>query len=197
MKLDKEEYQDEKGNVVSDHSKALGLPVTHPLLYPHFGLMADKMGNNTNTTKDKTGRRYFYTGCQHQPFIYGSNDDQHFTVLGFTNFAGEPVLAVILIAKDIDLSFEEMYGVNPDTPWRGAEDDLFSNVGPNCRYPGGPTYVVNGVHVPAIVTSTKNGGINGTVLTKCLFHLDKGRVMPHAPNFLIPSCRWSWIPPLC
>lgn len=184
--LDEPVWMDEEGEVVDKESKALGMKVMHCLLHPDRMLMADKMGNNTNSCKDKPGKEFFYGSGKTQTQIEGTNDDQHFTVLGFNTFSRKPTLAVIIIKSKSPLSFANTYGVDLDGEFNSKQDEIEENTGPGKLYPGGPTYILNGKTVPAMVVGWDSGGITPKILHDALKRLDDLGVFPRGNGFPDP-----------
>ena len=59
----------------------------------------------------------------------------------------------------------------------GNEYSFFSsNLGKHKLFPGGPSWYFNGIEVPAFVTFTDHGGIDGIVLTEIFQRIDNSAV---------------------
>jgi hypothetical protein len=95
-------------------------------------------------------------------------------MLGFTNALGEPVCCVIIIASK-EVRASDIMGVQPWAEVSGdpAVDFEDNSNGPHKYYPHGPSYIVNGKTIPAVVICSDSGSIPSDILTILLQHLDQ------------------------
>ena len=169
-KLPEPEWQNEKGEKVSNREEAVGEKVEYELTHPDYILYVDEVGNNTCQKEDgsKGGQKMLVergsearTAC--------STSDAHWTTLGFTAVNGEPVLCVIIFASKT-LSVEERLGVDIHAPSPQDDDAMFSrdHYGPGKYFPGGPRCNFRGVDVPCFVTCSSKGIITSQILADVL-----------------------------
>ena len=86
---------------------------------------ADECGTNTNMSQDKmSSDNKSLTKKGQSVKVPSCSSDFHFTTLGITALTGKAVFAVVIIAKDNTLTYEELYGFDPDAVWEG-DDDIF------------------------------------------------------------------------
>ena len=146
-------------------------------------------GDNANG-----GERYL-CGVHDQPFQSAATKASHFTCMGVTSLTGEPVMCVVIITgKTRDLAVEtgvnwNLLGEMDDTYIDTTEDYAFFNehFGKDNLLPGGPTCTFKGKEVPAFVTFTESGGIDGPTLTAIFRCLDAlGLYSEDRDNGLIP-----------
>ena len=186
-KLPQPEWQNEKGEKVSNREEAVGEMIEYELTHPDHVLYVDEVGNNTCQKDDgsKGGQKMLVgrgtearTGC--------STSDAHWTTLGFTAGNGEPVLCVIIFASET-LTVEERLGVDIHAP-SPQDDRMFSkdHYGPGKYFPGGPKCKFRGVDVPCFVTCSPKGSITSQILADVLKWLDDLHIFPRDNNSPTP-----------
>ena len=186
IRLDKPKWMNEKGEVVSDQFKAIGLECTHKLIHPEYVLFADEVGCNTNQKDDGNyGGEKRLTKRGSTPKQMCSSSDAHWTLLGFTDATGQPVMCGIIFKGD-SLTPEERLGFDIFAPVVEPADCVSSNFGPGKRFPGPPKCVVRGVEVPAYVACSEKGSITSTILKGMLERLDSLNIFPRGPDKPLP-----------
>ena len=109
-----------------DKKDSVGFMVTHSITHPGYFMVADELRGNISQKGDMhvRGTRLL---CEKVsvPKQISSNEDKHFTLLGFTTFTSEPIMrAVILTGVNQNSCFES--GINFTKEFIGdAEDPCF------------------------------------------------------------------------
>ena len=171
-------WMDKEGAVVNENSdKKFGNKVDLNILRPDLCLVADEVGCNTCMKGDGHvgGKKLVCErGCV--PYETIGKKDKHFTVLGFTNLLGDPILCVIIITgKEEDLSVRLGIVDDDDVVAVGSIDDenfVSNNTREGMKFPGGPRCCYKGKSIPSYVTFAESGGMSGKILTEVLMHLD-------------------------
>jgi len=88
------------------------------------------------------------------------------TLLGFTNAKGKPVLCTIIFASETIIA-KETLGFDIFAEVKGDLSDIKSNYGPGKVYPGAPKCSISGKEVPAFISCTSKGSITSELLKKC------------------------------
>ena len=134
------------------------------------------MGCNTSQKSDgNNGREKFLVDPDSQVRIQSAFKDFHFTVLGFTDAEGTPVLCAIILVCKV-LKYEYVMGMNPFAEF---EDSLLSDK--NCDekdkwFPYGPACDVRGKKVPCFISHSEIGSITSELLVAMLKHMDDCQV---------------------
>ena len=205
--LPNSEWQDMHGNNVGvDNPSRLGRKVKYRWVHANRFLVADEVGHNTNMSRQSTPRMMRTVGEKGRKSKKpAATDDCHFTVLGFTNLNGDPVLVVCIVKQKEELNFNITNGVDRTKTWIGdldvfksyseqgipiPEEDIKRNIGHGKRHPGGVTTVFNGIEVPMFVTNSETGSINSAILVEILQHIDALNLFPRddtlpAPGLLV------------
>ena len=158
-----------------DSLQAICRKCQYNLTHPKYLLFVDEVGSNTNMTNDKnkSGEQF---ACQRGtvPRQQTSNTaDIHFTVLGFTNAAGQAVLCGVIIAAsqlsaDQVLGFDVLAGSEEEieraaTMLRTDNDAFIQNMTTSHIFPGGPTCHVGDKVIPPFITCSPSGGITSQI----------------------------------
>ena len=177
--FDQSVWMNKEGQSVSrDDNDRIGMKVTIDIIRPDLCLLADEVGCNTCQKGDGHvgGKRLVcQKGCV--PYKVTGKKDKHFTVMGFTNLAGEPILCVILITGKED-NFLVRTGIVDDDEVEviGTPDDpdfVLKNTGKGKKFPGGPSCMYKGKEIPAFVEFSESGGMTGKMFVNVLKHLDE------------------------
>jgi hypothetical protein len=170
--------------------------------YPELVLVADECGTNTNMSKEKlsAGNMKHASTLGITATIPACTSDCHFTTMVWTALTGEPVMVVVIIEKESELTWAESHGFDIDARWIG--DDSFYNrikyspdsearlkeamknevfpeallklnTGPGRAFPGGPVCTFQGHTIPSVVRRSSSGGITPEILVGVLQHYDK------------------------
>ena len=103
-------WLDEEGNISDTNS--FGRKTRFELTYPEYLLFVDEVGSNTNMSKDgnKGGEKL---ACErgNAPRQQASTFDTHFTVLGFTDAQGTPVMCAIIMSGN-SLTADQILGID-------------------------------------------------------------------------------------
>ena len=172
---------------VASSKRVSGEPIQYHLDHPEYVLFVDEVGNNTNMREDGHfgGSKYLGVVKGEEVKINASSTEARWTLLGFTNACGEPILCAIIFAVEnftalerlgLDITAERI----GDNPWLARLDDV--NYGPGKVYPGPPTCSFNGKEVPAYVTCSSKGSITSKILAQTLKWIDERDVLPRKPN---------------
>ena len=175
-----------KGETVKDESEAFGLKCTHKLIHPEYVLFADEVGSNTNQKEDGNyggDKRLAKRGST--PKQMCSSSDAHWTLLGFTDANGQPVMCGIIFKADT-LTAEERLGLDIFADVIEPQDDIVANYGPGKRFPGPPRCYVRGIEAPSYVACSEKGSITLTILRGMLERLDSLRVFPRGVGKPLP-----------
>ena len=106
-----------------------------------------------------------------------SSSDAHWTLLGFTDATGQPVICGIIF-KGESLTPEERLGFDIFAPVVEPQDCIVANFGPGKQFPGPPKYVVRGVEVLVYVACSEKGPITLTIQKGMLERLDSLNIFP-------------------
>lgn len=153
-KLEEPVWMDKAGNVVDIQDDAYGLPCTIRITHPELCIVADEVGSNTSQKGDgHVGGKKLVCEFQCVPQEKASNNQKHFTVLGFTALTGEPVMSCAVIIQGTNRQLEIELGVDfmVDAEKTGLDEDwrfINANKGQGKRLPGGPTCLYKGKEIP-------------------------------------------------
>ncbi len=162
------------GKITENKQESIGRETNFLLTRPDYVFFIDEVGCNTSQKSDgNVGGQKFVVEKKKRGLIRSSYQDCHFTVLGFTNALGEPVCCVIIIAA-AEVRAKDIMGLQPWATTIGDPSINFedNSHGPNKYYPYGPTCIVKGRSVPAVVTYSESGSITSDILMQVLKHLD-------------------------
>ena len=177
-------FMNAKGEIVNDESNSVGCKVQVKILRPDMCITMNEVGYNLTQEKDGAkGGEKFLCGVEEEPYQCSSTRNNHFTCLGLTTLSGDGVMCVIIIqGKKRDLltetgiNWEHLYDEQDLQSFDIADGDeatfFQTNYGCNKLFPGGPTCRFKGHDVPAFVTFTDHGGIDGATLTEIFARLD-------------------------
>ena len=186
-KLPQPEWQNGKGEKVSNKEDAVGEKVEYQLTHPDHILYVDEVGNNTCQKEDGgKGGQKMLIGRGTEARTACSTSDAHWTTLGFTAGNGEPVLCVIIFASET-LTVEERLGV--DIHAASPEDDRMfcqDHYDPGKYFPGGPKCKFRGIDVPCYVSCSSKGSITSKILADVLRGLDVRNIFPRNDNSPTP-----------
>jgi hypothetical protein len=202
-KLPSPVWMNEKGEVVSEESKAIGCKVTSKLTRPDMCIVMDEVGCNLSNLKDgHAGGKKFVCDVNDEPKTLSTKRDKHFTCLGLTLLSGEPLMCVVIVdAKREDLLVRtgndvlcdeipvpcsttndpREEGEEKEKPEEDEFTHLENNLGKGKQYPGGPVCTYKNITIPCLVEFTPGGGMTADILTKIfetidtlqLFHEDR------------------------
>ena len=89
---------DAHGNIYNEKDAAR-FKVTHGVRYPNYFLVADELGGNISQKGDgHIGGTRILCEKGSAPKKMSSNQDKHFTLLGFTTLNGEPIVCVATLS---------------------------------------------------------------------------------------------------
>ncbi|OEU06566.1 hypothetical protein FRACYDRAFT_254435 [Fragilariopsis cylindrus CCMP1102] len=196
-------YYDKLGNECDeDDIDRFGELVDIRFKHPELVLVADECGTNTNMSKEKmsSGNKKHMSTRGIDAKIPACTSDCHFTTMVWTALTGEPVMAVVIIEKESELTWSEIHGFDIEAEWVGDDsfyndikssddstealkvamnDSIFPhellelNTGPGKVFPGGPVCSFKGLTIPTIVRRSASGGITPEILIEVLQHYDK------------------------
>ena len=180
-----------------DSLQAVGRKCQYHLTHPEYLLFVDEVGSNTNMTSDKNkGGEQFACERGTVPRQQASNTDIHFTVLGFTNAAGQAVLCGIIIggstlSADQILGFDVLAGTEDEIEKAAnllnSDNDAFiQNMTTSHMFPGGPTCHVGDKVIPPFITCSPSGGITSQILADMMQWLDRHLQLPRHPGCPTP-----------
>ena len=181
--FDTPKYMNRDGDVVEDEADSYGLKCNIKINRPDMCVVMDEVGCNLSQTDDNAnGGQMYVCEAGTVPYESCSTKNCHFTCLGLTRLDGEALMCVVIIqGKKRDVMTES--GIDwsalkdrDDIPniANGDEAEFFqNNFGEGNLFPGGPSCYYKGINVPAFVTFTEGGGINGEILTKIFQRLDR------------------------
>ena len=90
-------WMDRNGNSC-EPDEAFGCKVTHRIVYPENILVADELGGNLSQKGDgNLGGEKLMCKAETVPRQRSCTNDRQFTILGFTNLLGEPVMCCMII----------------------------------------------------------------------------------------------------
>ena len=115
-----------------------------------------------------------------------SNKDKHWTLLGLTSLAGDPVMCVVIFAGERRTPiYETGMDVFAEKIGEVTDDDYFlKNTGKDKRYPGGPTCTFQGKEVPCLTRWSPKGSITSDILIDILATLDRLKVFDRSNSKL-------------
>jgi hypothetical protein len=129
------------GTITSCEQEKAGRKTRYLLTRPEFSFFVDEVGCNTLQKNDgnNNSQKILVQNGQ-RALLWASFNDCHFTVLGFANGNGDPILAVIIMAST-EITAKCIMGMQP---WADLVDDPFTDIeanshGANKFYPYGPT----------------------------------------------------------
>ena len=195
-KLEHPVWVNENGQEVEDESDSCGFKCPIKLHRPDMAIVIDEVGCNLSQENNGAvgGERYL-CAAQDQPYQSSATRSIHFACLGVTCLDGNPLMCVVIIAgKKRDIMTES--GIN----WANVEDVEMSdientdeyaffenNYGDNKVFPGGPSCFFKGKEVPAFITFTEGGGIDGWTLREIFRRIDRlGLHNEDRKNGLVP-----------
>ena len=182
-KYDQPVWVNEKGYKVESEDDAYGLKATIHIHQPDMCIVLDEVGCNLSQENDKSkGGELYVCGPNEEPYQSIATKNLHFTCLGLTRLDGEALMCVVimvgkrrdpLIESGIDWKkLNDMDGINLNDDSIDDTAYFLNNYGPNKLFPGGPSCVFKGKEVPAFITFSEGGGINGSILTEIFMRLD-------------------------
>lgn len=174
--LEKPQYFTVDGEVAKTDNEKFGLPCTHMINHPEMCLVVDEVGSDLSQKGDGHVGGALYA-CERGTVAQNKvqHSDKHFTLLGFTNLSGEPVLCLVIIAG-VQEALNVESGIDPfatETYGETSDVDYFDkNFGPGKLFPGGPTCKINNKEIPCMVRWTPKGSITSQILAESLQHID-------------------------
>ena len=151
----------------------------YQLTHPEMCLVVDQVGANLNKKDDgHVGGQKFICEVGSVPQLKVSTKDRHFTLLGFTNLKGEPVMCLLILAG-VEQKFEVETGIDLTAPMYGdvKDTDFFEkNCGKGKMFPMGPDCTVNGTRVPCMIRWSQKGSITSDILRDALKNLDHYKI---------------------
>ena len=117
--------------------------------------------------------------------LTSSSTEVRWTLLGFTNSCGDPILRGIIFVGE-NLTPLERLGIDittkriGDNPWHAILDDV--NYGPGKFYRSPPTCSFKGKEVSTYVTCSSKGSITSDILAEMLKQINKTGILPREPN---------------
>ena len=146
--LDEPQLVNANGDSVSKEADTFGRAVTIRYTRPNNIIVADETGSSTREMGDgNNGGQKCVTPVGETPRYEASAKHSHFTVIPFTNLAGELVMVAIIFSGE-KMKPEWAFGKDVFAEWIGDDDDFHKNVGPGKYFPMGPTCKVNGKEIP-------------------------------------------------
>ena len=184
-KFDVPVWMNSEGKIVEDQRHAFGCKVTIDIHRPDMCIVFDEVGCNITQEKDGSiGGKRFICAVDEQPYQSCSTKTSHFTCLGLTRLDGEALMCVVIIqgkkrdiATESGIDWNALSQLDIDDIPEGQEATFFiNNFGKNKVFPGGPSCFYKGKEVPAFITFSEGGGINGNILTEIFQRLDKYQI---------------------
>lgn len=183
--LDKEVMLDQSGNVVYNEEEMYGLPTKYIMTNPRNFIFVDETGCNTNQKTDGLigGEQVLVSTDNTGTGRSGSTTDLRYTVLGFTNGLGEPVMCAVIFQSKQPIEKIPLIwklGLDRTIEFRGDPnnaDDINDNMENNSNMMGGPNCCVNGKTVPCYYGSSPNASITGKMLQEMLRQIDDSGVI--------------------
>ena len=158
-----------------NESNSFGCKVTHNLTHPEMCIVMDEVGGNTSQKGDgHIGGELLVCGKGMIPQKKINTKDKHFTLLGLTSLAGDPVMCVIIFAGLREQAVIET-GMDVFAQQEGevSDDDFFvKNSGSGKRFPGGPTCTFQGKEVACLTRWSPKGSITSDILIDIVSSLD-------------------------
>ena len=166
--LDEPVWMNREGEIFMSAIEALGMKVTHQVLHPEYMLFVDEVGNNTNMKEDgKFGGKLLLKEKRQKEKITAATFDSHFTVLGFTDATGEPVMCAIIFPGH-DLMSEQHLGVDIQFPMVDGAFSMHANSGSGKQFPGGLKCCYRGKEVPAFICCSPKDRITSEPLKQMI-----------------------------
>ena len=185
-KYDNPVWVNEKGDEVQNEDESNGCKATIHLHRPDMCIVLDEVGCNLSQENDHCkGGQLFVCGANEVPYQSIATKHCHFTCLGLTRLDGHAIMCVVIIqGKRRDPLTES--GINWKKLCEGVSIDLndnmddtgyfITNYGPGKLFPGGPICNYKGKDVPAFITFSEGGGIDGSILTEIFRRLDNLKI---------------------
>ena len=174
-------WMNEKGEKVDSEKEAFGCKVQIDIHRPDMGIVFDEVGCNLSQEGDNSnGGENYLCGVRDQAYQSSSTKTGHFTSLGVTSLDGSPIMCVVIIKGkkrevlvESGIEWDKLNDID-DTHMQEKSDYVFfeDNFGDDKLFPGGPTCTFKGKQVPAFITFTESGGIDGYTLTTIFKKLD-------------------------
>ena len=181
-RLENPVWMNEKGEIVSNEKHSFGLKVNVNITCPEMCIVLDKVGFNLSQEKDNNqGGQLFVCGCDDEPYQAISTKNNHFTCLGLTRLDGEALMCVVIITGkkrnmlvESGIDWTKLSEINDEYNIKDGEEVEFfeANYGEGKLFPGAPSCFYKGVEVPALVTFTEGGGMDGKILKQIFERLD-------------------------
>ena len=150
--------------------------ISHRLLHSDNCFVADEVGANTSQKGDGRNRgERFVTEKSSTAKIRCSTKDHHFTLMGKTTLASDPVMCVVIFSGEKAIANVESgidifcKNVIPD---ESAADFFMKNSGKGKMFPGGPSCTFKGKHVPCFVRWSPSGSMTSQILREVVMELD-------------------------
>ena len=143
-------------------------------------IFVDEVGDNTSQKDDgNVGGEKFVVPKNGKATMKSSVKDNHFTVLGFTDGLGRPLMCAVIIAA-MKLSAVDITGFNPLAEGGEVVMNEETMGGMDKLFPCGPVCELNGKNVSTYVSCTENGSITSELLADMLQKIDDSGV--YAPD---------------
>ena len=145
--------------------------MTRNVIFLSYAIVADELGGNVSQKGDgHVGREKFLCEKGLARRKVTSNQEKHFTLLGFTELVGGTVMHCIMFS-----GAEQNPAVKTDIDFtkpfiRDVEDPHFFEMicGDYKLLSGGPTLYFRGKDVPCFVRQSEKGGVSSAILTEIL-----------------------------
>jgi hypothetical protein len=166
--------------------------------FPEYCLIADELGGNISQKGNRHwgGAKYLYAkGSVLRKTT--SNQDKHFTLLGFTALMGEPAIYCIIFARTIQNPHIEASIDFTKNLIGDVDNSRFfeTNFNKGKLFPAGSECAFRGKKVPYFVRWSEKGSITSTILTDILREFDCRNIFDrsneHIP-FLLLDGHGSW-----
>ena len=181
-KLDEPIWVNDEGVEVKDEEDSTGFKCPIRIDRPDMAIVFDEVGSNLSQENDGAvgGERYLCP-VSDQPYQSAATKSTHFTCLGVTRLDGVPLMCVVIIAgkrRDImveaGIDWSKLNDVDLDELEDGDVFDFFEkNYGKDDVFPGGPSCYFKDKEIPAFVTFTESGGIDGWTLREIFPRIDR------------------------
>ena len=154
--------------------------------HPEYMIFVDEVGNNTNIKYDgKVGGELLLKEKGQKAKITAATSYAHFTVLGFTDTTGEPVMCSIIFPGN-ELTSEKHLGADIQFPMAYGDFLMHANSGSGKRFQGGPKCSFQGKEVLAFICCPPKGGITSDLLKQMLERMDSFNLFPRVPGGPLP-----------
>ena len=180
VKLDEPVWMDRDDNTCTEE-EAFGCKVYHKILRPDLCFCGDEVGGNISMKGDG------YVGGEKVLTEKGtigqrktSNRSRKFTLIGLTNFSGEPVMCLLILEGKLPNGAIEA-GIDIRVQPEGTTTDhdfILKNSGKGKYFPGGPECLYHGKKVPALVRWQENASITSEILVEMLQTIDSMDLIP-------------------